>query len=167
MSGPRIKYVAWRGGRPRFQPGAGMRLAGHKGKDLRHEDGRWFTFEEALAWSGELSAKVHQGKSATAPARPVSGPYERGFIYFLWAGKRIKIGYSTDPFRRVGSLKTGIGDPIRLFLTVPGTRGDEKRLHRRLSSQHVTGEWFSASVHTLRVMRMVLNENDGVRDDPY
>jgi hypothetical protein len=163
-----IRHVAWRNGRPRFQPGPELRLTGHKGKDLRHEDGRWFNWEEAEAWSDEFRTTV-LGK-APRPEKtlgPLTGPYERGFIYFLWAGQRIKVGFSSDPAKRVGSLKTGIGDPIRLFLALPGTMGDEKRLHRRLASQRVTGEWFKASTATLRVMRMALNEADGIRDDPY
>jgi hypothetical protein len=31
----------------------------------------------------------------------VPSAYERGYIYFLWAGKGIKIGYSRNPFARV------------------------------------------------------------------
>lgn len=44
-------HVSWREGRPRFQPDKALREAGYKGKDLRHEDGRWFSRGEAVDWS--------------------------------------------------------------------------------------------------------------------
>ena len=44
-------YVSWREGRPRFTPSPELRAAGHKGKDLRHDDGRWFTRGEAVDWA--------------------------------------------------------------------------------------------------------------------
>jgi len=167
-------HVAWRGGRPRFQPAVNLRLEGHVSHDLRHPDGRWFSFEEAVNWSRAFllkrqQAKAPEGEPLPLPPEtalhPVSGRYERGFIYFLWAGSAIKVGYSRNPFGRVGSLMTGVSDPVRLFFTVPGTRGDERRLHRRLRSQHLRGEWFKASTATLLVLRMVLNESDGIRGE--
>lgn len=44
----KIRHVSWRDGRPRFNPGRNLRIAGHKSRDLRHEDGAWYTFDEAL-----------------------------------------------------------------------------------------------------------------------
>ncbi|OBQ59604.1 hypothetical protein EFV37_21995 [Mesorhizobium loti] len=70
-----IKHVSWRDGRPRFQPSKTLREAGHTGKDLRHEDGRWFSRGEAVDWSDafskalEKAAKQAKGVTRPAPAR--------------------------------------------------------------------------------------------------
>lgn len=162
----RHPHVAWRNGRPRFQPSATLRLAGHAGKDLRHDDGRWFTFEEAVTWSEQFCSSLGEVSEHAAPlGKPVTGYYVRGFVYFLWAGEAIKVGFSKDPFSRVASLRTSISDPVRMVFAVPGTLGDEKRLHRRLRSQRLRGEWFKASTATLLVLRMVLNESSGINGE--
>ncbi|MEP4754800.1 MAG: hypothetical protein ABJZ74_18875 [Nitratireductor sp.] len=54
----KIPLVTWRDGRPRFFPGEATRLLGYRGEDLRHADGRWFTLEEAIAWSVARQADI-------------------------------------------------------------------------------------------------------------
>ena len=73
----KIKNVVWRDGRPRFEPGPALRKQGHKGKDLRHDDGRWFTAGEALDWSQAFKAtretsafEARQG-AAAQPVRTI------------------------------------------------------------------------------------------------
>lgn len=60
---PKIKYVTWRNGRPRFEPSPTLRAAGHQGTDLRHEDGRWFSAGEALEWSRALEADLQAARN--------------------------------------------------------------------------------------------------------
>lgn len=72
---PKIKHVAWREGRPRFQPGPALRQAGHQGRDLRHGDGSWFSQGEALDWSNRFCAALaapsnQQARSPRKPAQP-------------------------------------------------------------------------------------------------
>ncbi|MCW5697939.1 MAG: hypothetical protein KIS96_14560 [Bauldia sp.] len=69
-------YVVWRDGRPRFVPNAGLRRAGHKGRDLRHDDGRWFTRGEAVDWSEAFVAGLAKARKAARPQRraAASGP---------------------------------------------------------------------------------------------
>lgn len=72
---PKIRHVAWREGRPRFQPGRALRDAGHKGKDLRHGDGAWFTAGEALDWSNAFCKSLAAAAApALAPARAPKPP---------------------------------------------------------------------------------------------
>src|SRR4051812_23924698 len=70
MAELKLHYVIWRDGRPRFQPSGRERSLGFKGEDLRHADGRWFSFEEARAWSVGRYAKIAQARSA-GRRRPV------------------------------------------------------------------------------------------------
>src|SRR4051812_36106120 len=41
-----------------------------------------------------------------------------GWVYFLRCGDRVKIGFSTDPFNRAKTLKTGIFGTITSFVMV-------------------------------------------------
>lgn len=74
-------HVDWRGGRPRFKPGPQLRAVGHQAKDLRHEDGRWFSRGEAVDWSDAFcktlaaarKAEQEKPKTATAIAAPRYG----------------------------------------------------------------------------------------------
>ncbi|TRL39858.1 tyrosine-type recombinase/integrase [Rhizobium straminoryzae] len=90
---PKIRHVAWREGRPRFVPAKTLREQGFKGKDLRHDDGRWFSEGEALDWSRAFSRSLEedqkrgeQGKTA-APRKPAhpqpATPVVRRTVYPL------------------------------------------------------------------------------------
>lgn len=62
-------HVAWREGKPRFTPGKALRDQGHKGKDLRHDDGRWFTRGEAVDWSEAFQAQIAATKTKAVRKR--------------------------------------------------------------------------------------------------
>ncbi|MGY3392974.1 integrase [Bradyrhizobium sp. USDA 3311] len=70
-----LPYVAWRDGRPRFVPGSRERAMGYKGKDLKHDDGRWFSLDEAhgfaMARRDEIRELRKTGKKLKAPPAPV------------------------------------------------------------------------------------------------
>lgn len=60
--------------RPRFVPGARERAMGFKGKDLKHEDGRWFSLDEAQGFAhakrDEISSLRKAGKKLKSPPVP-------------------------------------------------------------------------------------------------
>lgn len=60
-------YLKWREGRPRWEPGPGLRKAGWKGRDLREEGGGWLSLEGAIAAAADLNRQVAAG----AGRRPV------------------------------------------------------------------------------------------------
>lgn len=70
-------YVSWRNGRPRFNPSPQLRAQGHKGRDLRHDDGRWFSRGECVDWSETLLALPLAREGAAHPAPVVRRP-QRG-----------------------------------------------------------------------------------------
>jgi len=51
-------HVAWRDGRPRFQPSPSLRQQGYKPYDLRASDGRWFTRGQAVDWSAQFCQRL-------------------------------------------------------------------------------------------------------------
>lgn len=62
MTEPKIKYVAWRKGRPRFEPSPTLRKLGYKGQDLKGDSGKWMTAGEALDWSNALAKQISLAK---------------------------------------------------------------------------------------------------------
>lgn len=155
-------HVSWRGGRPRFTPGPELRAAGHKSRDLKHDDGRWFSFGEAIDWSREFD--VARAPATPAPeARPVpwQNPNKKGYVYFLWAGDRIKIGFSTNPALRIAKLMTGVSVPPRFIVAAPGTLADEQAFHAKLRGRRSQGEWFEATRTVVRLMQRFIETGIG------
>lgn len=58
----------------------------------------------------------------------------------------VKIGFSTDPDKRLRELQTGSPFKLRLVKTYPGNRALERRLHGLFSDVRLHGEWFRVSV---------------------
>lgn len=63
MADPRFPYVRWRDGRPRSSHGQYQRRRGFVDEDLRHPDGRWFSMEEAAAFSDRRVKEVAQSRN--------------------------------------------------------------------------------------------------------
>ncbi len=61
-------YVVWRDGRPRFSPSPTLREQGHAGRDLRHDDGRWYSKGEAVDWSSTFVKDLEKARSAVKAA---------------------------------------------------------------------------------------------------
>lgn len=135
----RIRYVSWRDGRPRFEPGLHLRERGEKGFDLKHADGAWFSEIEARQWAAEK----HQALSAARAVRSTPTLLKgAGYIYFLRADRLMKVGFSRNPFTRASALRTGIGAGLSSIIAVPGSRADEAAIHRVLRADRSSGEWF-------------------------
>lgn len=70
-------------------------------------------------------------------------------IYFIQDlnNKRVKIGKSDNPIRRVRRFKTGSSNPegFEILAVIPGGVKREKELHQRFKQYHSHGEWFEFS----------------------
>lgn len=66
-------------------------------------------------------------------------------VYFLRAGRRIKIGTTANVESRLAALRTSI--PTKSFLThiTAGGHAKEAELHRLFSEDRLKGEWFRHS----------------------
>lgn len=101
----KIKHVAWRDGRPRFEPSKTLRNAGHKGKDLRHEDGAWFTQGEALDWSNKFSKKLKRERAAApepvkkAQKKEHAAVYPLSLLFEQWLASPRILGKAKDTIR--------------------------------------------------------------------
>lgn len=66
-----------------------------------------------------------------------------GYVYFVAGGGMIKIGFSSDPDKRLRDLRTSSPIPLKLLTTTPGGRDEETALHRRFAEHRRQGEWFT------------------------
>lgn len=63
------RYLKWRAGRPRWEPGPALRVQGWQGRDLKDSAGNWLTLWEACK-AAEAINKTVDAKIADAAARP-------------------------------------------------------------------------------------------------
>jgi Meiotically up-regulated gene 113 len=56
---------------------------------------------------------------------------------------KVKVGFSSNPSRRLKQLQTGSSEELILIATCPGDRRREIQLHQWLSPQRKRGEWFT------------------------
>jgi hypothetical protein len=68
-STPFPRYLVWRNGRPRWQPGPMLRARGFQGRDLKDEQGGWMTLWAACQAAEAINAQVDQDCEAIK-ARP-------------------------------------------------------------------------------------------------
>ncbi len=67
-----LPFIKWRDGRPRFCCGPRERDLGFHDQDLRHEGGRWFSYEEAEPWAKKRHAEIIAARAAgRRPRAPV------------------------------------------------------------------------------------------------
>lgn len=63
------QYLKWRDGRPRWEPGPGLRKSGHQGRDLRYPDGGWMTKGDAVEAAEAINRSITPGQP-TVSLRP-------------------------------------------------------------------------------------------------
>jgi hypothetical protein len=67
-------------------------------------------------------------------------------VYFIGDGHgRVKIGCSSNPAGRLGTLQTGTALPLRLLCSIIGGREQESFLHNWFREDRIAGEWFKQS----------------------
>lgn len=71
---------------------------------------------------------------------------ESGYVYLIEAVglELIKVGYSSNPRKRLRSLKLEHDVPMRIVHTLPGSRYTERQAHALLHEHRRIGEWFEA-----------------------
>ena len=145
-----VKHFLWRDGRPRWHPSPTLRFEGFKGKDLKDGDGDYLPLAEALREARRMNEEVDRQRQGRArqtfdppkKARDRLSLHGDGYVYFLWVGSRVKIGFSVNPYRRLYELRTGMSGPMDRLAVIKGDTRDERRLHKRLEKYHSHGEWF-------------------------
>ncbi len=68
-----------------------------------------------------------------------------GRVYFLAAGRYVKIGHTKSLRVRFETLKSGCPLVIAMLGSFPGTSEAEARIHRKFAHLRVRREWFRAT----------------------
>jgi hypothetical protein len=141
MADPKFPYVKWRGGRPRAVHGPRQRALGFVDADLRHPPlddkgrpvGRWFTMEEAAAFSDKRVTEVAAARAA-GQAKPKP---ER---------KRETIDHLLDDWTRSNEFKTNAlatqrsyRKAVQAILYKPMTREQAAELGKKERAAKVLG----------------------------
>jgi len=63
-------------------------------------------------------------------------------IYVLRSAELVKIGYSANLYKRVGSIVSGSPVAVEFVGHMPGERDVEAHLHQRFAAHRFSGEWF-------------------------
>ena len=80
------------------------------------------------------------------PQNVICNVLQKSAVYFIEDSiERIKIGFSTDPERRLGELQTGSSNRLRLIGSIPGGQHLESTLHSDFAHLRLKDEWFHAT----------------------
>lgn len=63
-------------------------------------------------------------------------------LYFILHGNFVKIGQSTNPYKRLIEFQTGAPEILKVLAIIPQKGEIEKFCHKRLKHLHFRGEWF-------------------------
>ncbi len=89
-----------------------------------------------------LAERLLREKTETPAAEPASGHILNGRVYFIDDGFFIKIGFSSEPQKRIVKLQTASPFKLTLVASVPGNKRMETDLHKRFRHLKSHGEWF-------------------------
>lgn len=152
----RIPLVTWRDGRPRFIPGPAVRrLLGLPGTDLRFPEGagpdyqpamlrpgdkntgRWFSLDEAIAWSKamqeEIATKRRDVATGRTTPRKLRNAQARGAASYLTVGQLVECFLDPQQNPRMGGKEIVQGRKTRKPLranTIRCYRGAARLLER-------------------------------------
>lgn len=65
-----------------------------------------------------------------------------GYIYFVAAGKHVKIGFARNVKSRIADIQVGHHEKLKLLHMEKGTMQDEAVFHALFSGLRYRGEWF-------------------------
>ena len=126
----------------------------HPPRDVELEDGELVSWEELF---NRISDRVRgeydvfrvgcmrDSGDPTVPCLPPLDPKAEGLgvVYCIEAKDKCKIGFTVAGVeQRLMSLQTGSPVKLRVAFTFPGTRADEKALHRKFRHLRIHREWF-------------------------
>lgn len=68
----------------------------------------------------------------------------QNYVYAILNSKdnAVKIGFSADPFKRLGQIQTNNVNKLELLLMFQGDSTIENAIHKELALFHLSGEWF-------------------------
>ena len=138
MANVKLPYIAWRNGRPRFQPGPRERALGFVNADLRHDDGTWFSLDETRGFAEARLLEIHAQRASGRKLRrpPTAGRTVEDLLEaFLTSGKfqraRADEGYADK-------TKSDYRKKANVIIWKPGKLGVEREEFALTPARSVT-----------------------------
>jgi hypothetical protein len=166
-----LRYIRWRNGKPRFEPSQREKdlSPNFRGQDLKHHDGRWFTWEEAKVWSDHRYEEIVAARDAArgGPKRSIRRKWAPkmprvGYVYFLFAGDAVKIGFSRGPLKRQEEIGIGMSREPDAIHAVRAGSAHEMALHRALHTHRLRGEWFRRCPEVMKMLHQMIDDPSSV-----
>jgi hypothetical protein len=99
---------------------------------------------------------LHFARTNPNPPKRAKRPPVEGLIYYIQIGSHIKIGWTSD----LGKRSRAYPPNAQLLATQPGTRTEERALHRRFAHHRTHGrEWYPLAKELLDHVRRVAAEH--------
>lgn len=79
----------------------------------------------------------------------------KGYVYFIQGlcGGAIKIGFSTNPEKRLQALQTGYPDTLTILFMIQGNETTERMIHKEFEAPRLKGEWFRPDDHVIKKIK--------------
>jgi hypothetical protein len=90
-----LQYVIWNDGKPRFHPTKQLLTAGFKGRNLRHDNGQWFTYEQVKAYMENIYRQVHRMRMEDKPDEAIIAPPKS---HRFTVGEAVRAVFQTESF---------------------------------------------------------------------
>jgi hypothetical protein len=76
----------------------------------------------------------------------------KGDLYFIRAGKAVKIGHTHNIVARLGNMQANNPQELDCLLLLRGKGHEERDWHKRFKAEHIRGEWFRLSPRIKRAI---------------
>jgi hypothetical protein len=112
------------------------------------EGGKWLFDEDQAAKfrgnsSGALVREIDllvRKQLGMGPARPKP---RMGYVYLLVINDRVKIGFTTEPKKRIAAYSSAHGYVMKFAACQACPKSYERKLHRKFKEHHIRWEWFA------------------------
>lgn len=87
-------------------------------------------------------------------------------VYFIRCNNYIKIGKSTDPWKRLAALQTGNPEQLEMLAIAPGGGEFESGLHSAFEGARQRGEWFEETDKLRSFIQSIRDVFPGLQEPP-
>lgn len=99
----------------------------------------------------------HNASFLTKQRNTLEGQFVYVFVNYF--SNVCKIGYSTNPVKRLNAIQTGCPFKLKMVVVVKGNRSVEKALHKKYKKYKTNGEWFSYKEELKEAVEKIKNSN--------
>lgn len=126
------------------KPDPYSRTKEQEGRRLLECEGGWII----VNYAKYRKRQVHEVASLTT----------KGYVYYVEANKRIKIGFSKNPWSRIHDLRVSV-PKAKLLASEAGTLELENKRHAQFKTDRIEGEWFKPSKSLLWHIKSIVGDS--------